>query len=116
MDSTNLALNLLTVVGVRLPVLIDLTVGLVWTLDAPRGPVRTGALAGLLLLGAGSVVGMLLSVLPLWLVSHGNFEAVSGLGEVLGYAHFALGLLQALGMVLVVWALTRALRALPPAR
>lgn len=113
MEASEMSMTLLSLVGVRLPVLIALAVGLVWVFDAPRGPVRTGALAGLLLLGVTSVTGMLLSVVPLWLVSSGDFSAVSTLSAVLGVAHFVLNLLDALGLVLVIWALTRALRALP---
>jgi len=115
MEPVDVSMTLLSLVGVRLPVLIALAVSLVWAFDAPRGPVRTGALAGLLLLGAANVAGLLLSALPLWLVSMGEFGTVSALGDIVGITRFGLSLLEALGVVLLVWALTRALRALRPA-
>ena len=50
MDSTTLMVTVLSMVGVRLPVLIALCVGLVWVVGAPRDATRTGALVGLVLL------------------------------------------------------------------
>lgn len=116
METGELLMTLLSLAGVRLPVLIAVAIGVVWVLRAPRTAARSGALAGLLLLATTSVIGLLLSMLPLWLVNAGNFAAVSRLGGLLGAGHFVLGLLEAFGLVLVVWALTRALRGEPPPR
>lgn len=116
METGELLMTVLSLAGVRLPVLIAVTIGVVWVLGVPRSAARSGALAGLLLLAATSVIGLLLSLLPLWLVNTGNFAAVSRLGALLGTGHFLLGLLEAFGLVLVVWALTRALRGPHPPR
>ena len=110
MEGTELLMTVLSMAAVRLPVLIALTIGVVWVMDVPRGPVRTGALTGLLLLAATSVLGLLASLLPLWLINSGQYGSIAGLGMILNGVHFALSLVEAFGLVLVVWALTRALR------
>lgn len=108
----DLMITLLSMVAVRLPVLIALAVSLVWVVDTPRGTVRTVALWALSLLAAATVVGTLVNLVPMWMVDRGNFTAVESLAMWLGVAHFVLGLVEALGLVLLVWAMTRALRAL----
>ncbi|QII30854.1 hypothetical protein G6052_19765 [Stenotrophomonas maltophilia] len=110
MDSQALMVSLLTMVGVRLPVLIALCVGLVWVMGAPRDPARTGALTGLLLLLASSMGSLLANLVPMWMVSKGDFSAISQLSTVLGVVHFGLAMLDAVGTVLLVWALVRLLR------
>ena len=65
MDSTTLLVTVLSMVGVRLPVLIALCVGLVWVVGAPRDATRTGALVGLLLLLLTSLGGMAAGILPM---------------------------------------------------
>ncbi|PZT41797.1 hypothetical protein A7X92_17225 [Stenotrophomonas maltophilia] len=110
MDGTTLLVTVLSMVGVRLPVLIALCIGLVWGVGAPRDATRTGALAGLLLLLLSSLGGLAAGILPMWLVSSGNFGAVSGIGTILGVLHFALAMVEAIGVVLLVWALVRLLR------
>lgn len=110
MQGADLLMTVLSLVGVRLPVLIALTIGVVWVMDVPRGPVRSGALAGLLLLAVTTVVGLLASMLPMVLVSMGRYESLSGMNMIFGVVHFVLSLIEAFGLVLVVWALTRALR------
>jgi len=111
---TNLLMTLLSLVVVQLPVLIAVTAGLVLAVGAPRTAARTGALVGLSLLGASCLLGLALSALPLWLVGRGDFASISALTQVLGMARFALNLADAFGLVLVVWALTRALRQRQP--
>jgi len=113
-ETGELLLTVLGLAGVRLPVLVAVGVGVAWVLGMPRGAVRSGALAGLLLLAISSIVELLLSLLPIWLVNAGRFESISRISDVLGIAHFGLALLQAFGLVLVVWALTRAVRGLAP--
>ncbi|WMJ70920.1 hypothetical protein [Stenotrophomonas sp. 24(2023)] len=109
MDSS-LLLSMLSLIGVRLPALIAITIGLVWVVTAPRSNVRTGALAGLALLAVASLGSLVLSVLPIWLVQSGDFGSISRLSALLGIGHFGLGLLDAFGLVLVIWALVRLLR------
>jgi hypothetical protein len=109
MESTQLLTTLLVSIGYRLPILIALGVALV-LLDTPRGRVRTVALSALVLLLAATLVGGVLSVLPLLLIAGGNFAGLSGLNTVLGVAHFALSLLEATGFILLAWALVQALR------
>ncbi len=109
MDSTTLMVTVLSMVGVRLPVLIALCIGLVWVIGAPRDATRTGALIGLGLLS--SLGGLAAGILPMWLVSSGNFSAISGMGAILGVLHFALAMVEAIGVVLLVWALVRLLRS-----
>jgi hypothetical protein len=115
MDTQALMMTVLTMVGVRLPVLIALCVGLVWVLGAPRDPARNGALVGLLLLLAASIGSLLAGLVPMWMVSQGDFSAMSGLSMVLGVVHFALAMFDAIGIVLLVWALVRMLRQRPAA-
>jgi hypothetical protein len=110
MESTQLLTTLLVSIGYRLPILIALGVALVMLLDTPRGRVRTVALSALVLLLAATLVGGVLSVLPLLLIAGGNFAGLSGLNTVLGVAHFALSLLEATGFILLAWALVQALR------
>ncbi|KAF1012732.1 MAG: hypothetical protein GAK31_03949 [Stenotrophomonas maltophilia] len=109
MDSS-LLFYMVSMVGVRLPILIALTIGLVWVVTAPRSNVRTGALVGLVLLAVATVGSLLLSILPIWLVQSGDFGSISRLSAVLGIGHFVLALLDAFGLVLVIWALVRLLR------
>ena len=118
MPLQDLLSTLFGAIGMRLPVLIAACVALVWVFPAPRGPVRTGALAGLLLLASASVLNMLFSLVPLWLLKAGDFTTVSALSSVIGQARLVLGLLDAFALVLVVWAMTRALRlaTTPPPR
>lgn len=110
MDTTSLLTTLLTMVGVRLPVLIALCVGLVWVMGAPRDAARSGALWGLLLLLAASMGGLLAALIPMWMFSKGDFGSVSNLSMVLGIVHFLLSMLEAIGTVLLVWALVRMLK------
>lgn len=110
MDSTTLMVTVLSMVGVRLPVLIALCVGLVWVVGAPRDATRTGALVGLLLLLLSSLGGLAAGMLPMWLVSSGNFSAISGMSAIFGVLHFVLAMVEAIGVVLLVWALVRLLR------
>ncbi|MNO09442.1 hypothetical protein D3C81_2326260 [compost metagenome] len=49
--------------------------------------------------------------MPQWLVQQGDYEAMRSLALWLGGARFVLGLFDALALVLLVWAMTRALRA-----
>ncbi|WP_312709148.1 hypothetical protein [Stenotrophomonas sp.] len=113
MDGTTLLVTVLSLVGVRLPVLIALCVGLVWVVGSPRDATRTGALTGLLLLLLASLGGMAAGLLPMWMVSSGDFSAVSRMSAILGVLHFILAMVKAIGIVLVVWALVRLLRARP---
>lgn len=97
-------------VAMRLPVLIALAVSVVWVADSPRGAVRSVALWALGLLAVGSVAGLLLNLVPQWLVQQGNYDSMQAMVMWLGGARFVLGLLDAVALVLLVWAMTRALR------
>jgi len=99
----DLLLSLLGMVAMRLPVLIALAVSLVWVVDTPRGAIRSVALWALGLLLA-------LNIVPTWLVQTGDYGNVQMLSYWLRGGHFALGLVDALATVLLVWAMTRALR------
>lgn len=113
MDSTDLLITLLGMISVRLPVLIAIAVGVVWLFGVPRSAVRTGALTGLVLLAATTVLGLLGSLVPIWMINAGNYDSMAGIGSILQVFHFVLSLLEAFALVLVIWALTRALRAAP---
>lgn len=110
MESTQLLTNLLVSLAYRLPILIALGVALVMLLDTPRGRVRTVAMAAAGVLLVTTLVGGVLSVLPLLMIASGNFSALGGLNTVLGTARFALSLLEAAGFILLSWALVQALR------
>ncbi|MGE8217036.1 hypothetical protein D3C87_571210 [compost metagenome] len=106
-----LLMAVLGTVAMRLPILIALAVSVVWVVDTPRGAVRSVALWALGLLALTTVAGLLLGLVPQWLVQQGDYEAMRSLALWLGGARFVLGLFDALALVLLVWAMTRALRA-----
>jgi len=110
MDNAQLLTTLLVSIGYRLPVLIALGVALVLLGGAPKAVARTAALWALSLLMAATLLGGVLSVLPLLMIAAGNFDRIGALNTMLGAAHFALSLLEAAGFVLLAWALVRALR------
>ncbi len=103
-------MSVLGMVATRLPILIALAVSVVWVVDTPRTAVRSVALWALALLAVIAVAGLVLNVVPMWLVQQGNYDSVRNLSLWLGGAHFVLGLFDALAIVLLVWAMTRALR------
>ncbi|WNH48564.1 hypothetical protein PDM28_18200 [Stenotrophomonas aracearum] len=106
----DLLLSLLGMAAVRLPLLIALGISLVWVVDTPRGAIRSVALWALALLALGTLAGLVLNIVPTYLVQQGNYGNVQMLSWWLRGGHFALSLVNALGMVLLVWAMTRALR------
>jgi len=110
MDNTQLLTALLVSIGYRLPVLIALGVALVLVLGARRATARAAALWALSILMAVTLLGGVLSALPLLLIAAGSFDRIGALNNVLGVAHFALSLLEAGCFVLLAWALVRALR------
>lgn len=117
----DLFLSVLSSAAMRLPILIAVAVSVVWVLGSPRSQVRTVALWGLGLMAFASLLGMLANAVPQVLIYQGNFDAMRGIGMLMGFVHFGLNLLMALSVVLVVWAMTRSLRdrtppAAPPSR
>lgn len=112
----DLMVTMLTMTAARLPILIALAVSVVWVVDTPAGALRSVALSALALLAVTTLAGLVLNVVPVWLVAQGNYETVQGMSGWLGAGHFVLSLLEALAVVLLVWAMTRALRSLKAAR
>ncbi len=117
----DLLISVLSSAAMRLPILIAVAVSVVWVLGSPRGQVRTVALWALGLMAFTSLLGMLANAVPQVLVYQGNFDAMRGIGMLMGFVHFGLNLMLALSVVLLVWAMTRALRdrtppAAPPSR
>ncbi|HAU80953.1 hypothetical protein ABE571_02945 [Stenotrophomonas sp. TWI273] len=112
----DLLISMLTMVGVRLPVLIALAIAVVWVVDTPRGAIRSVALAALGVMALTTLAGLVLNLVPMWMVQQGNYENLQLMSKLLGAGHFALNLFEALALVLLVWAMTRALRgrAVPP--
>jgi hypothetical protein len=106
----DLLLSLLGMVALRLPVLIALAISVVWVVDTPRGAIRSVALWAIGLLVVATLAGLVLNVVPAYLIQTGNYGNVQMLSWWLRGGHFVLGLVDALGMVLLVWAMTRALR------
>lgn len=111
MSDNDLMMALLTSIGYRVPILIALGVALVMLLGAPRGRVRMAALTGVSLLLATTLVGGVLTVLPLLFISSGNYQYLSSLNPLLGILQMARALVEALGLGVMAWALTKALRA-----
>ncbi len=113
MDSTTLMVTVLSMVGVRLPVLIALCVGLVWVVGAPRDATRHRR--------AGRPAAVA-AVQPGW-PGGGHAADVAGqqrqLQRHLGHERhlrrgaLALAMVEAIGVVLLVWALVRMLRSRP---
>ncbi len=117
----DLLISVLSSAAMRLPILIAVAVSVVWVLGSPRGQVRTVALWALGLMAFTSLLGMLANAVPQVLVHQGNFDAMRGIGMLMGFVHFGLNLMLALSVVLLVWAMTRSLRdrtlpAAPPSR
>lgn len=106
----DLLISVLGMTATRLPILIALAISVVWVIDTPSTTVRNVALWSLALLAAANLAGLVLNVVPMWLVQQGSFESVRSMSMWLGMGHFVLGLVDALGVVLLVWALTRTLR------
>ncbi len=98
----------------QLPILIAVAVSVVWVLGSPRSQVRTVALWGLALLGMVSLLGMVANVVPQLLVIQGNYGSLREVGLIMGFLNFGLNLIQALAVVLLVWAMTRSLRDRTP--
>ena len=111
-----LLISVLGMTATRLPILIALAVSVVWVIDTPRTAVRDVALWSLILLAVATVAGLVLNLVPMWMVQQGNYENLQLMSKLLGAGHFALNLFEALALVLLVWAMTRALRgrAVPP--
>ncbi|MCS4236123.1 hypothetical protein ACTUVK_003051 [Stenotrophomonas rhizophila] len=110
-----LLMAVLGTVAMRLPILIALAVSVVWVADSPRGAVRSVALWALGLLALTTLAGLLVNIVPQWLVQQGDYASMQGMVMWLGGARFVLGLVDALAIVLLVWAMTRALRGRAPA-
>ncbi len=106
----DLLIPILTSAAMRLPILIAVAVSMVWVLGSPRGQVRAVALSGLGVMGAAALLGMAASVIPQLLVAQGAYETLRGIGMLMGWLQFALNLMLALSVVLIVWAMTRTLR------
>ena len=109
-------LMVLGLVVMRLPILIALAVSVVWVADAPRGAVRSVALSALGLLALTALGGVVLNAVPIWLLSQEGFDSAVTLSRWMGGGKFVLEMVQAVGIVLLVWAMTRALRSTAAAR
>ncbi len=114
MELRELLMMALSVTAVRVPMLIALVVGLVWVLRAPRGAVRNGALWGIGLMTLSIGCSVVLNLIPLWFISQNDFEAMQGISVYTSIGHFAAAMLEALAVVLLLWAMTRALRGQTP--
>lgn len=110
MQPMELLTTLLVSIGYRLPILIGLGIALVMLLDTPRGKVRSVALSALALLLAVSMIGGVLSAVPLLLIAGGNYSSVGSMNTLLTAGHIALSLLEAVGYIMLAWALVQALR------
>lgn len=120
-SAAELLIPVLSSAVMRLPILIAVAVSVVWVLGSPRSQIRTVALWGLALLGMVSLLGMVANVVPQLLVIQGNYDSLREVGLIMGFLNFGLNLMQALAVVLLVWAMTRSLRdrtppAAPPSR
>ena len=111
---SDLIFSLLGSAAMRLPILIAIAVSLVWVTGSPRSQIRAVALWGLVLMAGTTVISVLATAVPQVLIYQGNFDAMRGMGSVMGLLHFGLNLIMALSIVLVVWAMTRALRDRTP--
>ncbi|MCF7750226.1 hypothetical protein KQ945_05680 [Bacillus subtilis subsp. subtilis] len=107
----DLLVSVLGMTATRLPILVALAISVVWVIDTPRSTVRDVALWSLVLLAVATVAGLVLNLVPMWMVQQGNYASIRSLSMWLGVGHFVLGLLNAFSLVLLVWAMTRALRA-----
>jgi hypothetical protein len=115
-DPAALLISVLTSAAFRLPILIAVSVSFVWVLGTPRSQVRSVAVLGLSLMAAATLLGLFANLVPQVMVAQGAYESLTGISRLMGWIHFVLNLVEALALVLVVWALTRSLRdrALPP--
>ncbi len=108
MGGPNLLMLALSSIGVRLPALIALVIGLVMLADASPGRVRRMAVLGLGLLLVSRLLGVAVSLLPAVLVQQGG--DLRQLAPLMGLLGMLGALLDAIGVIVVVWALVKALR------
>lgn len=114
MDRNQLWMTLVTSVGVRMPLVIAFSLGLLLVQPLAASVARSVArlaLAGLL---AITLAEALVAVWPLLLVARGDFDAIAAFGQRAGLWRFVLALLQSAGLVALVWALVQALRGQRP--
>ncbi|MGE8227347.1 MAG: hypothetical protein ACN6RK_16320 [Stenotrophomonas sp.] len=110
MEPTELLTTLLVSIGYRLPIMIALGVAVVMLLDTPRGKVRSVALGALSLLLAVTLIGGGLTAIPLVLIATGNYSGMGAMNTLLSIGHVGLALLEAVGYIMLAWALVQALR------
>jgi hypothetical protein len=92
----------------RLPLLLVLGAGAVLLAGVAPGPERRQGALGLALLAVGTLLGVLLAIVPMLLLADGGNLARMGL--VMGACGFVVSLVEAAGVLLLVLPLVRALR------
>ncbi len=110
METSTLLTTLLVSIGYRLPILIALGVGLVMLLDTPGSRMKTAAMTGMGLLFGTTLLGGLATVLPLLLIARGDFDGIGSIHAVLTGVHVVLSLVEAVGFIVLAWAVVQALR------
>ncbi len=110
----DLLIPVLSSAVMQLPIFIAIAVSVVWVLGSPRSQIRTVALWGLALLGLVSLLSMVANIVPQLLVIQGKYNSLQGMSLIMGVLNFGLSLMLALAVVLLVWAMTRALRNRTP--
>lgn len=105
----SLMLQVLTRLLTQLPLALVYVVGLALLFTRHPGRARTLGICGLALLLFALGLGTALSFVPMWLVSQGHSYA--SISSMFGIVSFVVGLIVAVGMLLVVMALRF---AMPP--
>jgi len=106
--------QLLTMLGYQLPELLACVAGVAMlAMWAPAAPGRRLALAGTALILAAAVLRAAMSGWQAWLIHHATdgYAALSGMMSLIGALGMLLGVVSAVGLVVLVWGACRAMQA-----
>jgi len=109
--------QVLRILVLNIPSLVTFVVGLVIVLNLPASTPRRPAIAGLLvLLGSRLMDALVMALLPLIVLRSLDVENYERYGSLMFASRMVFNLLEVLGYGLLLTALARALRQLPPTR
>ena len=105
--------QILTLLAYHLPELLACIVGMVMlSMRTSASPGRMLAASGMLLLLGSAVLRLALSLTQAWMIHDARnvYDSVSGILAVFGAASMLLAVASAVGLVLLVWGASRAMR------
>ena len=114
MDQSDVLFQLATKLAYGMPMLLTFLIGLVLLLRVPPSNGRLLGMIGLALLMVAHMVTLGFNLLPILMIAQGNYDGMSRISVLLGIGHGIATLLRLVGTSLLIAALYRALRRLPP--